>query len=53
MEEKPLIQIMTEKAVAVGTLMLASDSEEIRIATMLSKIHIAMLPISKTDRFKD
>lgn len=30
-----------------GTLMLASDSEEIRIATMLAKIHIAMLPVSK------
>ncbi|MCK5165623.1 MAG: lactate utilization protein, partial [Desulfobacula sp.] len=30
-----------------GTLMLASDSEEIRIATMLAQIHIAMLPISK------
>ncbi len=30
-----------------GTLLLASDSEEIRIATMLAKIHIAMLPISK------
>lgn len=30
-----------------GTLMLASDSEEIRIATMLASIHIAMLPISK------
>jgi L-lactate dehydrogenase complex protein LldG len=30
-----------------GTLMLASDSEEIRIATMLARIHIAMLPISK------
>jgi len=33
-----------------GTLMLASDSEDIRIATMLSKIHIAMLPISKIRR---
>lgn len=30
-----------------GTLMLESDSEEIRIATMLATIHIAMLPISK------
>ncbi len=30
-----------------GTLMLASDSEEIRVATMLAKIHIAMLPVSK------
>ncbi len=30
-----------------GTLMLASDTEELRIATMLSKIHIAMLPMSK------
>lgn len=30
-----------------GTLMVASDSEEIRIATMLARIHIAMLPISK------
>jgi L-lactate dehydrogenase complex protein LldG len=30
-----------------GTIMLASDSEEIRIATMLARIHIAMLPISK------
>jgi L-lactate dehydrogenase complex protein LldG len=30
-----------------GTLMLASDSEEIRIATMLASIHIAILPISK------
>lgn len=30
-----------------GTLMLVSDSEEIRIATMLATIHIAMLPISK------
>ncbi len=30
-----------------GTLMLASDSEDIRLATMLAKIHIAMLPISK------
>jgi len=30
-----------------GTLMLASDSEEIRIATMLASIHIAMLPVSK------
>lgn len=30
-----------------GTLMLASDSEEIRIATMLAQNHIAMLPISK------
>jgi L-lactate dehydrogenase complex protein LldG len=30
-----------------GTLMLASDSEEIRIATMLAQIHIAMLPVSK------
>lgn len=30
-----------------GTLMLASESEEIRIATMLAQIHIAMLPISK------
>ncbi|MCP4672819.1 MAG: lactate utilization protein [Desulfobacula sp.] len=30
-----------------GTLMLASDSEEIRIATMLASIHIAMLPTSK------
>jgi len=30
-----------------GTLMLASDSEEIRISTMLSQIHIAMLPVSK------
>ena len=30
-----------------GSLVLASDSEEIRIATMLAQIHIAMLPISK------
>jgi len=30
-----------------GTLMVASDSEEIRIATMLSQIHIVMLPVSK------
>lgn len=30
-----------------GTLMLTSDSEEIRISTMLAKIHIAMLPVSK------
>ena len=30
-----------------GTLMLASDSEEIRIATMLATVHIAMLPVSK------
>ncbi len=30
-----------------GTLMVGSDSEEIRIATMLGKIHIAMLPVSK------
>lgn len=30
-----------------GTLMVISDSEDIRIATMLSQIHIAMLPISK------
>lgn len=30
-----------------GTLMIVSDSEEIRIATMLARIHIAMLPISK------
>ena len=30
-----------------GTVMVASDSEEIRIATMLAQIHIVMLPISK------
>jgi L-lactate dehydrogenase complex protein LldG len=30
-----------------GTLVLISDQESIRIATMLSKIHIAVLPISK------
>jgi L-lactate dehydrogenase complex protein LldG len=30
-----------------GTIMLASDSEEMRIATMLARIHIALLPISK------
>lgn len=30
-----------------GTLMLASDSEDIRIATMLARVHIAMLPITK------
>lgn len=30
-----------------GTLMIASDSEEIRLATMLARIHIAMLPVSK------
>ena len=30
-----------------GTLMIASNSEEIRLATMLARIHIAMLPISK------
>ena len=30
-----------------GTLMVASDSENTRIATMLAKIHVAVLPISK------
>jgi L-lactate dehydrogenase complex protein LldG len=30
-----------------GTIMIVSDSEEIRIATMLAQIHIAMLPVSK------
>ncbi|MBT7631871.1 MAG: lactate utilization protein, partial [Desulfobacula sp.] len=30
-----------------GSLMLASDSEDIRMATMLAKIHVAMLPIAK------
>jgi len=30
-----------------GSLMLASDLEDIRIATMLAKIHIAMLPVTK------
>lgn len=30
-----------------GTLMMASDSEDIRIATMLAKVHMAMLPVSK------
>lgn len=30
-----------------GTIMLASDTEEIRIATMLARIHIAILPIAK------
>ncbi|MCP4023023.1 MAG: hypothetical protein GY729_14370 [Desulfobacteraceae bacterium] len=33
-----------------GTLMLVSNSEEIRIATMLAQIHIAMLPISKINQ---
>ncbi len=30
-----------------GTIMVVSDSEEIRIATMLSQIHVAILPITK------
>jgi L-lactate dehydrogenase complex protein LldG len=30
-----------------GTLMIVSDSEEIRLATMLAQIHIVMLPLSK------
>jgi len=30
-----------------GSLMVASDSEEIRIATMLAQIHVAVLPASK------
>lgn len=30
-----------------GTLMLRSDSEDIRIATMLVKIHVAVLPESR------
>ncbi len=30
-----------------GTLMVTSDSENTRIATMLAKIHVAVLPISK------
>ena len=30
-----------------GTLMVESDSEDIRIATMMANIHIAMLPLSK------
>ena len=30
-----------------GTLMLTSNSEEIRLATMLTQIHIVMLPMSK------
>ena len=30
-----------------GTLVLDSSSEDIRIATMLSEIHVALLPISK------
>jgi len=30
-----------------GSLMLASDVEDIRMATMLAKIHIAILPITK------
>ncbi len=30
-----------------GTLVLRSDSEDIRIATMMSRIHVAMLPVSK------
>jgi L-lactate dehydrogenase complex protein LldG len=30
-----------------GTLMIKSDSEEIRIGTMLSTIHVAMLPVTK------
>ncbi len=32
-----------------GTLILASDSEDIRMATMLAKVHIAMLPVSKIE----
>lgn len=30
-----------------GTLMLSSDSEEIRLATMLADIHVALLPLSR------
>jgi L-lactate dehydrogenase complex protein LldG len=30
-----------------GTLMVKSDSEQIRLATMLAQIHIAILPMSK------
>jgi L-lactate dehydrogenase complex protein LldG len=30
-----------------GTLVIASDSEELRLATMISEIHVAVLPVSR------
>ncbi len=33
-----------------GTLIVKSDSEQIRLATMLAQIHIAMLPMSKIQK---
>ncbi|MEN8211528.1 MAG: lactate utilization protein [Thermodesulfobacteriota bacterium] len=39
---------LTEYGIAeTGSLMVASDSEEMRIATMLAQIHVAVLPVSK------